>query len=123
LSGNIYESNAERLPSSWCVALDLFEKSDFIEKYLGADFKKIYLACKHQEKDEIEARVSSIEHDCLSEGRMSRIEHTGSYYAATAHPQPERPPLQGMKSVMSASSGAGFAGISTALHLAERGRK
>lgn len=63
LCGNIYESNAERLPASWDAALVLFEDSSFIDKYFDADFKKIYLACKRQEKEEIESRVSSIEHD------------------------------------------------------------
>ena len=63
LSGNIYESKAERLPSSWEMALDLFEKSAFADKYFGAEFKKMYVACKRQEKDEIDSRVSSVEHD------------------------------------------------------------
>ncbi len=63
LSGNIHESNAERLPSSWDTALDLFEKSSFVDKYFGAEFKKMYVACKRQEKDEIDSRVSSVEHD------------------------------------------------------------
>jgi gamma-glutamylputrescine oxidase len=49
--------------------------------------------------------------------------HTGSYYAASANPQPERPPLQGEVAADVCVIGAGFAGISTALHLAEKGLK
>lgn len=49
--------------------------------------------------------------------------HTGSYYAATANAQPERPPLQGDVTADVCVVGAGFSGISTALHLAEKGKK
>lgn len=49
--------------------------------------------------------------------------HTGSYYAASANPQPERPPLVGDATADVCIVGAGFSGISTALHLAEKGLK
>ena len=48
-------------------------------------------------------------------------EHTGSYYAATANEQTNFPALQGDKVTDVCVVGAGFTGISTALHLAERG--
>lgn len=54
---------------------------------------------------------------------MSAIQHTGSYYAATAHAAPARAPLQGNAACDVCIIGAGFSGISTALHLAERGMK
>lgn len=44
-----------------------------------------------------------------------------SYYAASAHPAPQRPPLQGQLAVDVCVIGGGIAGCSTALHLAERG--
>jgi glycine/D-amino acid oxidase-like deaminating enzyme len=44
-----------------------------------------------------------------------------SLYAATARPAPDTPPLAQDASVTVAIVGAGFAGLSTALHLAERG--
>ncbi len=47
--------------------------------------------------------------------------HTGSYYAATANAQTAYEPLRGDKSADICVVGAGFTGISTALHLAERG--
>ncbi len=47
--------------------------------------------------------------------------HAPSYYAATANPAPDRPPLQGTHRADVAIIGAGFTGISAALELAERG--
>jgi glycine/D-amino acid oxidase-like deaminating enzyme len=49
--------------------------------------------------------------------------HTGSYYAATANQETDYPTLQGQQSADVCVVGAGFTGISTALHLAERGYK
>ena len=54
---------------------------------------------------------------------MSRIEHTSSYYAATATVRPENESLQGERTCDVCVVGAGFAGMSTALHLAEKGYK
>ena len=52
---------------------------------------------------------------------MQTAEHTGSYYAATVNAVTDYAPLQGAKSADVCVIGAGFTGISTALHLAERG--
>jgi len=51
------------------------------------------------------------------------VDHVRSYYAATAHPTPPRPPLRGEVTADVCVVGAGIAGCSTALHLAERGYK
>lgn len=54
--------------------------------------------------------------------RLSKPQpHTGSYYAATANPVTEFAPLRGAKTADVCVIGAGFTGISTVLHLAERG--
>lgn len=50
-------------------------------------------------------------------------EHTGSYYAATQNSDVRYPPLRGEHVTDVCVVGAGFTGISTALHLAERGYK
>ena len=50
-------------------------------------------------------------------------EHTASYYAATAHQKTAYPSLQGEHAVDVVVVGAGFTGLSSALHLAERGYK
>jgi gamma-glutamylputrescine oxidase len=49
------------------------------------------------------------------------IEHTGSYYAASANPAPEREKLVGSIDADICIIGAGYSGLSTALHLLERG--
>ncbi|WP_148254617.1 NAD(P)/FAD-dependent oxidoreductase [Aidingimonas lacisalsi] len=51
----------------------------------------------------------------------SSTEHARSYYAATANPAPERPMLTEEVRCDVCVVGAGFTGISSALHLAERG--
>lgn len=52
---------------------------------------------------------------------MHLEEHTGSYYAATANEVTDFQPLQGEQQADVCVIGAGFTGISTALHLVERG--
>jgi len=47
--------------------------------------------------------------------------HVDSYYAASAHPAPAHPALQGEVDADVCVVGGGIAGCSTALHLAERG--
>jgi gamma-glutamylputrescine oxidase len=49
------------------------------------------------------------------------VKHIDSYYAASAHPTPERPGLSGDLEVDVCVVGGGIAGCSTALFLAERG--
>lgn len=50
-------------------------------------------------------------------------QHTGSYYAASANASPERPALSGSVNTDICVVGAGYSGLSTALHLAEKGHK
>lgn len=52
-----------------------------------------------------------------------RTPHTGSYYAATRHDKNDRPSLQDHIEADVCIVGAGFTGISSALHLAEAGFK
>ncbi len=52
---------------------------------------------------------------------MQSQAHTGSYYAATVNQQTNFAPLRGDQRADICVIGAGFTGISTALHLAERG--
>ncbi|SEN52738.1 NAD(P)/FAD-dependent oxidoreductase [Halomonas caseinilytica] len=51
----------------------------------------------------------------------SSTEHVASWYAASANPAPRRPALEGEVSCDVCVVGAGFTGISAALHLAEQG--
>ena len=50
-------------------------------------------------------------------------EHTTSYYAASANAPTRRPPLQGEHQFDICVLGAGYSGLSTALHLAEKGHQ
>ena len=50
-------------------------------------------------------------------------EYPDSYYAASANPAPERPPLEGERDVEVCIVGAGFTGLSAGLELAERGHE
>ncbi|MEH6389437.1 NAD(P)/FAD-dependent oxidoreductase [Pseudomonas profundi] len=52
---------------------------------------------------------------------MSATPHTASYYAASANPTPPRPPLNGNHDTDVCVIGAGYTGISAALHLLEQG--
>ncbi len=54
---------------------------------------------------------------------MKRTPHTNSYYAATAHQRTDRPSLNDSIDTQVCILGAGFTGISSALHLAEAGFK
>ncbi|WP_346836439.1 FAD-binding oxidoreductase [Microbulbifer sp. SAOS-129_SWC] len=51
------------------------------------------------------------------------IGHTDSYYAASANPAPSYPSLEGSVEADVCVIGAGYTGLSSALHLAERGYK
>ena len=53
----------------------------------------------------------------------SPLQHTGSYYAASVNHHTNYPPLRGDQQADVCVIGAGFTGISTALHLVERGYK
>ena len=63
IEGDAYSSDAARLPTTWEAALGAFERSDFVAEQLGADYRKLYSACKRQEKDRIERIVSDVEYD------------------------------------------------------------
>lgn len=61
--------------------------------------------------------------DTLEHGVATRRaeRHAPSFYAATALPQPARPALRGVVEADVAVIGAGYTGLSSALHLAEAG--
>ncbi len=55
--------------------------------------------------------------------KTSAMNHAPSYYAASGLPQPDRIPLQGEVAADVVVIGAGYTGLSSALHLAEAGFK
>jgi len=50
------------LPRFWNAALDMFESSDFVTEWMGAEFKRVYTAMKQEELDVLAAKVSDIDH-------------------------------------------------------------
>lgn len=52
---------------------------------------------------------------------MTATDHAPSYYAASAHPAPDRPPLAGSHQADVCIIGAGYTGLSAGLFLAEAG--
>ncbi|ETN92912.1 Gamma-glutamylputrescine synthetase PuuA [Gammaproteobacteria bacterium MOLA455] len=58
------QQKAERqLPRFWGDALEQFEQSEFIENYLGEEFRTVYAQSKHKEKAEFDSRVTLLEYD------------------------------------------------------------
>ena len=51
------------LPHFWQHALEVFEQSDFIRDYLGAELQKTFSLCKRKEKHEFDSRVTLLEYD------------------------------------------------------------
>nr|WP_324612774.1 FAD-binding oxidoreductase [Henriciella litoralis] len=61
-----------------------------------------------------------MQHD-VSQNRPPAYAGMASYYAASAHPAPQRPKLSGKETADVCIVGAGFTGMSAALELAEKG--
>lgn len=59
--------------------------------------------------------------NAMSNSYAGNGDHTTSYYAASANPSPKRPPLKGNQDFDVCIVGAGYSGLSTGLHLAEKG--
>ncbi|MDE2336409.1 MAG: glutamine synthetase [Alphaproteobacteria bacterium] len=62
VTGSAYTAKAPALPATWDAALDIFSASAFIDRALGRETKKIFLACKRQEQEILAAEVTSAEH-------------------------------------------------------------
>lgn len=63
VEGNAYDQFPPSLPRYWPDAIAAFSKSDFIEKYFGSEFKKIYTIIKEQELDEFDRVVTPLEYE------------------------------------------------------------
>jgi glutamine synthetase len=55
--------NAPPLPIAWSGAVDRFGDSPHIAGIFGADFQRVYTACKRQEIAEFRRRISDVEYD------------------------------------------------------------
>ncbi len=55
--------DAPPLPIAWTTAVDRFAGSPVIGKIFGAEFQRLYVACKRQEISEMRKRISDVEYD------------------------------------------------------------
>ena len=62
-TGNANEKHAASLPSHWLDALRAFDRAGVLAEYLGADYCRVYLACKWREFEMFNARVTPTEYD------------------------------------------------------------
>ncbi len=66
LSGNAYDQLPASLPRYWPDALARFAGSQFIGRYFGGEFQRIYTLLKEQEMDQFDRQVTPLEYDaCL----------------------------------------------------------
>jgi glutamine synthetase len=61
--GNAYDQAGGALPSSLSEAVAAMEKSPFAHQYFGAEFVRVFAACKMQELATHEAEVPASEHE------------------------------------------------------------
>ncbi len=63
ISGDDHSIVHEPLPTNWDVALQRFADSSFALSAFGAEYRKLYAACKQQELSEFSFRVTDVEYD------------------------------------------------------------
>lgn len=63
IAGNGYEDTAHPpLPRDWLAAIEAFERGTILEPYLGPLFRRAFAACKRQEREVLERRVTDVEY-------------------------------------------------------------
>ena len=61
--GNGYEEGAPVfLPRDWLAAIEAFEAGTILEPYLGPMFRRAFAACKRQEREVLQRRVTDVEY-------------------------------------------------------------
>ncbi len=61
VEGNAYDQFPPSLPATWLKALEAFENSPVTHAYLGEDFCKVFLACKHEEREKFNEFITPLE--------------------------------------------------------------
>ena len=67
IEGDGYEQPGKPLPLYLPQAIELFEASDFIERSLGKELRRIYSLSKWQENAEFRTRISELEYQSFLE--------------------------------------------------------
>jgi glutamine synthetase len=65
--GDAYSQHAHSLPRFWPDALRLFERSEFVGEYIGAEMRRVLLMSRWQELEEFNCHVSTLEYDAYLE--------------------------------------------------------
>lgn len=60
--GNAYEKAEPTLPNSWQAALQAFDEGEVLRDYLGAEFCRVYSACRWAERRNFHSVVSTLEY-------------------------------------------------------------
>lgn len=61
--GSAFERHARVFPATWEQALERFESSEFVAEYLGAEYRRLFTACKRQEQSRFRRTISRFELD------------------------------------------------------------
>jgi glutamine synthetase len=61
--GNQRDARTPQLPIAWSAAVDRFAGSTAMAAIFGADFQRVFTACKRQEIAEFRRRISDVEYD------------------------------------------------------------
>ena len=65
--GDKRTAQAPPLPIAWSSAVERFAHSAYIAGIFGADFQRLFTACKRQEINEFRRRISDVEYDAYLE--------------------------------------------------------
>jgi len=65
--GDRHGKHAPPLPIAWSAAVDKFADSPHMANIFGADFQRVFTACKRQEIGEFRRRISDVEYDAYLE--------------------------------------------------------
>jgi len=63
IAGDGYRVQRKPLPTTWLHALDSMAESEFIGDYLGADFRKVFVAIKRKEAERFLGEVTLLDYD------------------------------------------------------------
>ena len=61
--GSAFSQHTRGLPETWESALAAFGESAFVAEYFGADYRRLFTACKHQEQDRFRRDISRFEYE------------------------------------------------------------
>jgi glutamine synthetase len=61
--GTFLKDDEVTLPTRWNSALELFDRSEIMKKYLDPEFCRIYSVCRHSEAEQFHAQISNRDYE------------------------------------------------------------